>query len=471
MITKNRFLKTMLVHILLLCCIIAVAHPGGHYHQNDGAILNTWTLKTGEQIRGNFSMGKTNFILLEQLEGKMLKVNIADLSAQDQLLARFKISKYDRLNNEFMTATTAPTTQIKQWNYGYLFLSLILALTTVLIFSKAVSVLKKTVYTPAKFSVAVSCLLLMIVTTYACKKSTDNVVTTTPTTTTTIEKTRTTFIDSAYSPYKPSISTRWDDTYFYIAGGGIPAHNMMVGITNWQQQVPAPQFYTGTNSWSIPLQPVYATTPLSTKTNFMKGAVAIAVNGIPIFNALNNRGADSYLIGELDNWGGHCGKADDYHYHAAPLHLSTTSGLKAIAYALDGFAVYGAKEPDGTTLQALDACHGHIYNNSVYHYHGTTDYPYVVGAMKGKVTTDPATPAPENQILPQAFASPLRPATTPLAGASITAFASAGTNAYKLTYKIGSAFGYIDYSWSAANKYTFNFTTTAGAVTTSTYQR
>jgi hypothetical protein len=80
----------------------------------------------------------------------------------------------------------------------------------------------------------------------------------------------------------------------------------------------------------------------------MKGAVAVAVNGIPIFNALNNRGEDSYLIGELDNWGGHCGRGDDYHYHAAPLHLSNTSGLKPIAFALDGFPVYGIKEPDGS---------------------------------------------------------------------------------------------------------------------------
>ena len=123
----------------------------------------------------------------------------------------------------------------------------------------------------------------------------------------------------------------------------------MIGITSWQQQVPISQPYTDNNSWSIPLQPAYATTPLSTKTNLMKGAVAIAVNGIPIFNALNNRGEDSYLIGELDNWGGHCGRGDDYHYHAAPLHLSTVNGLKPIAFAVDGFPVYGVKEPDGST--------------------------------------------------------------------------------------------------------------------------
>jgi len=245
----------------------------------------------------------------------------------------------------------------------------------------------------------------------------------------------------------------------------------MVGITNWQQQVPVSQPYTLDNSWSIPLQPAYATTPLSTKTNLMKGAVAVAVNGIPIFNALNNRGEDSYLIGELDNWGGHCGKGDDYHYHAAPLHLSTTSGLKPIAFALDGFAVYGAKEPDGSAMATLDTCHGHVVSNSIYHYHGTANYPYVVGAMKGKVTLDPSTTAPENQILPQAFSKPIRPATTPLKGAAITDFAAVGTNGYLLTYKIGTKNAYVKYSWDANNKYTFILTDTAGVATTSNYQR
>jgi hypothetical protein len=247
---------------------------------------------------------------------------------------------------------------------------------------------------------------------------------------------------------------------------------MMIGITSWQQQVPVTQNYTGTNSWSIPLQPAYANTPLSTKSNFMKGAVAIAVNGIPIFNALNNRGEDSYMIGELDNWGGHCGRADDYHYHAAPMHLSGINGLLPIAFALDGFAVYGAKEADGSAMQSLDTCHGHTISNGVYHYHGTTNYPYVVGAMRGKVTTDPTTPAPENQILPQAFAAPLRPALTPLNGASITGFESlTGLTGYKLTYKRGTKNGYVEYSWDASNKYKFTFTDTAGTVTTANYQR
>ncbi len=293
------------------------------------------------------------------------------------------------------------------------------------------------------------------------------------------------FMDSAYSLYKPpfgTVATSWDSTYFHISSLGMPTHNStvplhdkMIGITSWQQQVPIPQFYTDTNSWSIPLQPVYATTPMSTRTNFMKGAVAIALNGIAIFNALNNRGVDSYAIGELDNWGGHCGRADDYHYHAAPMHLAGPNGRLPIAYALDGFAVYGANEPDGTTMQSLDTCHGHKIGNGVYHYHGTTTYPYVIGAMRGNVTLDPTTPAPENQILPQAFAKGVRPALTPLNGAVITDFVAQSPSHYLLTYRRGNKYGYVEYYWTGnggvGTTYTYILTDTSGLPTTSTYTR
>ncbi len=468
--------------VFFLCFLMlfnqkTTAHPGGHYHDAD--VLNSWHLKNGRIISGNFSMGKNDFILLEQKEGVMVKVLLPDLSEQDQLLARFKINKYEKLNNEFISAFHAVPQNNKVWNYFYILLSLVFGVATLFLFSKMISILHKNSFSINKSFALPACFVLMIVSTYACKKSTDAVVTVTETpATANIPVTRVSFIDSAYTPYKTAISTFSDANYFHINSGGFPAasgatpaHNMMVGITSWQQQVPIQQNYTGTNSWSIPLQPVYAAIPASTKTNFLKGAIAIAANGLPIFNALNNRGEDAFLFGELDNWGGHCGKADDYHYHTAPLHLSSTSGLLPIAFALDGFAVYGTKEADGTTMAALDTCHGHIYNNGTYHYHGTTTYPYLIGAMKGKVTSDPSTPAPENQILPQAFASPLRPPYTPLQGASITAFASTGTNAYKLTYKVGAAFGYVEYNWNASNLYLFKYTNPAGVVTTTSYQR
>lgn len=441
-----------------------MAHAGGHYHQGD--ILNTWSLANGQQIRGNFSRTEGNQIILEQTEGKLITVPIQALTPQDQKLAHIKIEKYLEINNPTGSIVDLQSNQILYQSLNMLFWFLISLLIILFISLQIFNFRSKFNRKPAFLLLSSLCLFAFIGM-VACKKN--SATTTTPIAT--IEKTSTSFLDAAFEAYKPAVATSWDNTYFYVASNGLPAHNMMVGITSWQQQVPAPQFYTGTNKWSIPLQPVYAASPLSTTTNFMKGAVAIAVNGVPIFNALNNRGEDAYLIGELDQWGGHCGKGDDYHYHAAPLHLSTTSGLKPIAFALDGFSVYGAKEPDGATMATLDVCHGHVYNGGVYHYHGTTNYPYVIGSMKGVVTTDPSTPAPENQILPQAFSSPFRPATSPLSGASITAFASSGTNSYLLTYKIGTKYGYVNYAWNSTNKYTFTFTSPDGVVTTSTYQR
>jgi len=137
-----------------------------------------------------------------------------------------------------------------------------------------------------------------------------------------------------------AIKTRWDERYFYVESKGLPDHRMMVGITAWQQQVPLPQNYTGHNAWQIPLHPVPAKNPQSTKDKFLRGAIALAVNGIPIFNPLNNRGDDAFLFGELDEFGGHCGRADDYHYHLAPVHLQKTVGPGLpIAYALDGYPI------------------------------------------------------------------------------------------------------------------------------------
>jgi hypothetical protein len=461
---------TIIVCLVLLFEQAVLAHPGGHYKKGD--VLNTWTLMNGQTVKGNFFMNKGNLVVLEQWGGKYLSIPFNELSKQDQLLAGMKIRRLALLNEGLAAPEIQPTTPSQYVNLRSIIGFLTVALLMVVIFWKSETRKSLLSRKYATGNWAIACLLIFF-SILACKKSTDSGTTvgSTASSNISIPKTTTGFLDSVYSPFKPTVSTRWDDTYFYIAANGIPAHNMMVGITSWQQQVPIPQFYTGTNSWSIPLQPVYAAVPMSTKSNFMKGAVAVAINGIPIFNALNNRGEDSYMIGELDQWGGHCGKADDYHYHAAPLHLSTSVGLKPIAFALDGFAVYGDKEADGSSMQSLDTCHGHMINNGVYHYHGTATYPYVVGAMKGKVTIDPSTPAPENQILPQAMSSPLRPATNPLNGAVITAFNATGTNAYSLTYKIGTKTGSVVYSWDAANKYTFTLTDTAGKAVTNSYQR
>ena len=461
----------LFITICLLGSANLLAHSGGHYHKEDGKLLNTWRLKSGELVKGNFSFAKDDRIFLEQEGGLIKPIYINDLSIQDQKLAKLKIIKLLQINDAYFN--NDKDTNNHTLKYLPLF---IFSLLLWIVYSFNKELIRVYIFNSRLGFTAMSVLFIFSILMACSKSATTNSDTpiVTPIVnliTVTIPKTSSAFMDSAFAAFKPSISTSSDNNYFYIASTGIPSHNMMIGITNWQQQVPITQPYNGTNSWSIPLQPAYATIPLSTKTNLMKGAVAVAVNGIPIFNALNNRGEDSYKIGELDNWGGHCGKGDDYHYHAAPLHLSTTNGLKPIAFAVDGFAVYGLKEPDGASMIALDTCHGHNVTNGTYHYHGTNDYPYVIGALKGKVTLDPNTTAPENQVIPQAFSKPVRPATTPLNGAAITDFVAVGTNSYLLTYKRGTKNGYIKYSWDANNKYTFILTDTSGSSVTNTYQR
>ena len=255
-----------------------------------------------------------------------------------------------------------------------------------------------------------------------------------------------------FEGFAPKVSVRWDEKFLFIESNGMPAHNMMVGITAWQQQVPLPQNYTGANAWQIPLTPVPAKEPRSIKNNFLRGAIALAVNGIPIFNPQNNRGEISQEIGELDEWGGHCGRADDYHYHAAPLHLQGVAGKgQPIAFALDGYAIYGLTEPDGSQPAGLDAFNGHTTSALGYHYHASKKYPYVNGGFHGEVVER------DGQVDPQPRANGVREALPGLRGAKITGFEGTGENSYRLMYELNGEKRAIAYAVHADGTFPFEF--------------
>ena len=293
---------------------------------------------------------------------------------------------------------------------------------------------------------------------------------------------------AVYKLFAPSVKTHWDSQWLYIESDGLPHapldFTMMVGITAWQQQVPLPQNYNGANSWQIPLKSTLADKPISGRTQLRRGAIALAANGIPIFNALNNRGVDSFSIGELDEFGGHCGRGDDYHYHAAPLAIQKVVGPKSpIAFALDGFAIYGLYDPKAKagalescplgSTDALDELNGHFcavptgqgIDNGTrsYHYHASKTYPYINGGMRGNVKMQ------GDEIVPQAHAQPLRQDTTPLRGAKITGFKQTAPKAWKLTYEVGGKPGFVEYSVDASGKVIFNFTSVDGEKSTETY--
>lgn len=255
-----------------------------------------------------------------------------------------------------------------------------------------------------------------------------------------------------FAAFAPAVALRWDQNFLYVESEGLPAHGMMVGITAWQQQVPLPQSYRGDNAWRIPLHPVPAKTLVSIKDRFLRGAIAIAANGIPIFNPQNNRGELSQEIGELDQWGGHCGRSDDYHYHIAPLHLQAQLGREhPVAFALDGYPIYGLNEPDGSDPVKLDSFNGHDVLGLGYHYHASLKYPYLNGGFHGEVVER------GGQVDPQPRAQGVRPALTALRGAKITEFKSTSENHYELSYVVRDETRLIRYVVGADGGANFEF--------------
>ena len=264
-----------------------------------------------------------------------------------------------------------------------------------------------------------------------------------------------------FDPFAERVKVRFDRDFLYVESNGMPDHPMMIGITAWQQQVPLPQSYTGNNAWKIPLQPVPAKSPLSAKSNFFRGAIALAANGVPIFNPIKNDGkTDTFLAGELDQWGGHCGRADDYHYHIAPVHLEKVVGAgKPIAVALDGYPIYGYNDPSGKPPTDLDLLNGHKGSDGAYHYHATKTYPYLNGGFYGEVVER------GGQVDPQPRALGVRPALRGLRGAKITGFENPKPDNYVVVYDIFGEKRSVRYKVNEDGSATFNFVSPQGTTT------
>ena len=452
------------VKCLFLLVILLFSNPvWGHDAHYEVTASHQWTLIDGKQITGSFYLSKDETVMIETNDGKVVTIPLARLSKSDQRLVGEKLAWIKKINamqnisrsgkneasgNISNTQWKNPTekTQPNASNQSHLIL---LGLFAFLAFAlKKIPALR-----PLKFAfpIVISAILLTL-TSFTVSKAKRW-----------MGSTRVSFMDSAFSYYKPAVSTRNDSKYYYVESLGLPDHETMLGITGWQQQVPIPQCYVGSNAWSIPLNPVVAATPVPVNQNhFLRGAVAIAVNGIAIFNPYTNTGVDAFLDGQLDQYGGHSGRADDYHYHIAPNVLYNKVPVTSpVAFALDGFAIYGSKEPDGSPMKTLDANHGHYGSDGVYHYHSSSSAPYMIGNMVGEVTEDATL-----QIIPQAAAKGVRPALTPLKGATITHnHPYPNGMGFKLCYTLGADKDTVDYSWTANGDYTYKFITPTGTTT------
>lgn len=267
-----------------------------------------------------------------------------------------------------------------------------------------------------------------------------------------------------FAPFADTVKVRSDQNFLYVESNGMPNHPMMIGITAWQQQVPLPKSYSGNNAWQIPINPTPAKKPMSAKTHFFRGAIALAANGVPIFNPIKNDGkTDTLLAGELDQWGGHCGRGDDYHYHIAPVHLEEIVGAgNPIGAALDGYPIYGYNDADGKPPQNLDWLNGHKDADGNYHYHATKKYPYLNGGFFGEVVEL------NGQVDPQPRSEGIRPAARPLRGAKITGFENPKPNSYVVRYDVNGDKRTVEYTVANDGSVTFNFVS-QNSTTSETY--
>lgn len=209
----------------------------------------------------------------------------------------------------------------------------------------------------------------------------------------------TTEVPAVYKKIYGATSITTDGTWVYIKTKDLPDHKSPY----YQPSNALYEAYSGSTfggntfvknpnsiieqsaTFKIPLNPALNTNHSATPL----GPIGIAINGVAFFNQY--AGPSQPLTGEMasfDKYYGHPQQSGIYHYHVEPLYLTTVKATKSglMGFLLDGFPVYGPQEENGTvvTNNMLDAYHGHThttvdYPNGIYHYHFTTDAPYLNG--------------------------------------------------------------------------------------------
>ena len=190
-----------------------------------------------------------------------------------------------------------------------------------------------------------------------------------------------------------------DGEFLVIATMGVPEHktpyyseasgkHIAYDGTN-ANFAPNPQVIADQNlSYRIPLNPQTAVTHAATQA----GPIGIAVNGVAFYNQFADETQSLPLLptdfNSIDQYNGHTQVTGQYHYHQEPLFLTANLGIGSehlLGFILDGFPLYGPKENGTTVTKAmLDTYHGHFavtqdYPSGIYHYHITSDSPYIVG--------------------------------------------------------------------------------------------
>lgn len=205
----------------------------------------------------------------------------------------------------------------------------------------------------------------------------------------------------------PQLSATCTGSTLVVQSNGIPNFEFV--------QITPNRLQAQNYNWEIPLNPRPAAQPGDIPA---LGAVAVAVNGIPIFGpneAPQDDWGDPYLDGLLDYCNGHTAQQGIYHFHARPdcifANIEGQVGL-VIGYAFDGYPIlapYICQTEDCSQTQKvtsswqrtqdvrnaweahqyvagsgnLDRCNGMEMADGSYAYFATDTFPYFLACYHG----------------------------------------------------------------------------------------
>ena len=184
-----------------------------------------------------------------------------------------------------------------------------------------------------------------------------------------------------------------------IVSNGLPVSPYTTGTYPVSSSDPASEFGGDPNSIAqheydieLPQDPSVAATPSCVPM----GPIGITVTGVSVYNAFDANDNDANANEIQDACHGHPDPSETYHYHGflqtcVPDAGSATQNSSLLAYAFDGFGIYGPWYNGKILTSAdLDECHGttspvmwdgQLVN--IYHYVSTYDFPYTVGCYRG----------------------------------------------------------------------------------------
>tara|TARA_R110002096_G_scaffold159976_2_gene325971 strand:+ start:4416 stop:5411 length:996 start_codon:yes stop_codon:yes gene_type:complete len=135
------------------------------------------------------------------------------------------------------------------------------------------------------------------------------------------------------------------------------------------------EYYGGgvSQTFLIPVTPV----PMATSGNIGGDDLGVTLDGVvlappaPVQAILG-----AYTIAAFDDCGGHVNPVEGYHYHGATgcteVVRQDDGHAALMGYTLDGYALHGMLNEDGSEPTDLDGCRGHTDDVRGYHYHAAS---------------------------------------------------------------------------------------------------